>query len=232
MKNKIYIFTFVFLFFSKVLAENLEITAKNITLDKDKVTTVFENDVIVKTKNKIIKSQYVKYDKKIGLLILKNNIIAEDENNNIITTEKAEFNETEEIFKTFGPTNIITSEKYIVSGNNIIINNKNKTISSNEVTSISDPEGNSIELQNFDYEVKNNIFKSIGSVKVLDKLKNSYEFSQIYIDTKKKEILGTDIQAFLNEESVKVNPKNKPRVFANAIRLTKKKSVFNKSIFV
>ena len=50
MKNKIYIFTFVFLFFSKVLAENLEITAKNITLDKDKVTTVFENDVIVKTK--------------------------------------------------------------------------------------------------------------------------------------------------------------------------------------
>ena len=231
MKNKIYIFTFVFLFFSKVLAENLEITAKNITLDKDKVTTVFENDVIVKTKNKIIKSQYVKYDKKIGLLILKNNIIAEDENNNIITTEKAEFNETEEIFKTFGPTNIITSEKYIVSGNNIIINNKNKTISSNEVTSISDPEGNSIELQNFDYEVKNNIFKSIGSVKILDKLKNSYEFSQIYIDTKKKEILGSDIKAFLNDKKLKVDPNNKPRVFANAIKLSTKKSLFNKSIF-
>ena len=231
MKNKIYIFTFFFLFFSKVLAENLEITAKNITLDKDKVTTVFENDVIVKTKNKIIKSQYVKYDKKIGLLILKNNIIAEDENSNIITTEKAEFNETEEIFKTFGPTNIITSEKYIVSGNNIIINNKNKTISSNEVTSISDPEGNSIELQNFDYEVKNNIFKSIGSVKILDKLKNSYEFSQIYIDTKKKEILGSDIKAFLNDKKLKVDPNNKPRVFANAIKLSTKKSLFNKSIF-
>ena len=231
MKNKIYIFAFVFLFFSKVLAENLEINAKNITLDKDKVTTVFENDVIVKTKNKIIKSQYVKYDKKIGLLILKNNIIAEDENNNIITTEKAEFNETEEIFKTFGPTNIITSEKYIVSGNNIIINNKNKTISSNEVTSISDPEGNSIELQNFDYEVKNNIFKSIGSVKILDKLKNSYEFSQIYIDTKKKEILGSDIKAFLNDKKLKVDPNNKPRVFANAIKLSTKKSLFNKSIF-
>ncbi len=231
MKNKIYIFTFFFLFFSKVLAENLEITAKNITLDKDKVTTVFENDVIVKTKNKIIKSQYVKYDKKIGLLILKNNIIAEDENSNIITTEKAEFNETEEIFKTFGPTNIITSEKYIVSGNNIIINNKNKTISSNEVTSINDPEGNSIELQNFDYEVKNNIFKSIGSVKILDKLKNRYEFSQIYIDTKKKEILGSDIKAFLNDKKLKVDPNNKPRVFANAIKLSTKKSLFNKSIF-
>ena len=43
--------------------------------------------------------------------------------------------------------------------------------------------------------------------------------------------MGTDIKAFLNEEGVKVNPKNKPRVFANAIRLSTKKSVFNKSIF-
>ena len=80
-------------------------------------------------------------------------------NNNIITAENAEFNENKEIFKTFGPTNIITSEKYIVKGRDIIINNKNKTISSNKPTSINDPEGNYIELQNFDYQVKNNIFQ-------------------------------------------------------------------------
>ena len=231
MKSKNIIHLFTFLFFSNAFAENIQIQAKNITLDKDKVTTVFENDVVVKTKNKIIKSQYLKYNKKIGLLILKNNIIAEDDDNNTITSENAEFNEKKEIFKTFGPTNIITSEKYIVKGKDIIIDNKGKTISSNEVTSINDPEGNYIELQNFNYQVKNNIFNSVGSVKILDKLKNSYEFSQIYIDTKKKEILGTDIQAFLNEESIKVHPKNKPRVFANAIRLSTKKSVFNKSIF-
>ena len=231
MKSKNFIYLFVFLFFSNAFAENIKIQAKNITLDKDKVTTIFENDVVIKTENKIIKSQYLKYNKKIGLLILKNNIIAEDDENNTITAENAEFNENKKIFKTFGPTNIITSEKYIVKGNDITIDNKRKTISSNGVTSINDPEGNYIELQNFNYQVKNNIFSSVSSVKILDKLKNSYEFSQIYIDTKKKEILGTDIQAFLNEESVKVNPKNKPRVFANAIRLTKKKRVFNKSIF-
>ncbi len=231
MKNKIYIFLIFFLFLTNSFAENLQIQAKNITLDKDKVTTVFENDVVVKTKNKIIKSQYVKYNKKIGILILKGNIIAEDNENNLISSENAEFNEKKEIFKTFGPTNIITSEKYIVKGRDIIINNKSKSISSDEVTSINDPEGNYIELQNFEYQVKNNIFKSIGSVKILDKLKNNYEFSQIYIDTKKKEILGTDIKAFLNEESVKVNPKNKPRVFANSIKLSNKKSIFNKSIF-
>ena len=231
MKSKNFIYLFAFLFFSNAFAENIQIQAKNITLDKDKVTTVFENDVVVKTKNKIIKSQYLKYNKKIGLLILKNNIIAEDNESNTITAENAEFNENKEIFKTFGPTNIITSEKYIVRGKDIVINNKSKTISSNEATSINDPEGNNIALQNFNYQVDKNIFKSVGSVKILDKLKNSYEFSQIYIDTKKKEILGTDIKAFLNEDSLKVNPENKPRVFANAIRLSNKKSIFNKSIF-
>ena len=231
MKSKLYIYLFTFLFFSNAFAENIQIQAKNITLDKDKVTTVFENDVVVKTKNKIIRSQYLKYNKKIGLLVLKNNIIAEDNDKNTITAENAEFDENKEIFKTFGPTNIITSEKYTVKGKDIIINNKSKTISSNEVTSINDPEGNYIELQNFSYQVRNNIFKSVGSVKILDKLENNYEFSQIYIDTKKKEILGTDIKAFLNEKSVKTNPENKPRVFANAIKLTNQKSMFNKSIF-
>ena len=231
MRSKIFISLFTFIFFSNTFAEDLIIQAKNITLDKDKVTTIFENDVVVKTKNKTIKSQYVKYNKKIGLLILKKNIVAEDNDKNLITAENAEFNENNGIFKTFGPTNIITSENYEVKGRDITINSKNKTISSNKLSSISDPEGNYIELQNFNYQVKNNIFQSIGSVKISDKLKNDYEFSQIYIDTKKKEILGTDIKAFLNEESLKINPKNKPRVFANSIKLSTKKSTFNKSIF-
>ena len=231
MRSKIYISLFTLVFFSNTFAEELLIQAKNITLDKDKVTTIFENDVVVKTKNKTIKSQYVKYNKKIGLLILKKSIVAEDNENNVITSENAEFNENNGIFKTFGPTNIFTSENYEVKGRDIIINNQSKTISSNKLTTISDPEGNYIELQNFNYQVKNNIFQSIGSVKISDKHKNDYEFSQIYIDTKKKEILGTDIKAFLNEESLKVNPKNKPRVFANSIKLSTKKSTFNKSIF-
>ena len=34
-------------------------------------------------------------------------------------------------------------------------------------------------------------------------MNNEYEFSQIYIDTK-KEILETDIKAFMNDETLKV----------------------------
>ena len=71
----------------------------------------------------------------------------------------------------------------------------------------------------------------MGQIKIIDKFENSYEFSQIYIDTKKKELLGTDIKAFLNSEEFKINKKNDPRVFANTMRLTEAGSSFNKSIF-
>ena len=49
MKSKNFIYLFTFLFFSNAFAENIQIQAKNITLDKDKFISIFENDVVVKT---------------------------------------------------------------------------------------------------------------------------------------------------------------------------------------
>ena len=57
---------------------------------------------------------------------------------------------------------------------------------------------------------------------------NSHKFILIQ---KKKRFWEQILKHFLNEESVKVNPENKPRVFANAIKLSNQKSMFNKSIF-
>ena len=65
---------------------------------------------------------------------------------------------------------------------------------------------------------------------MIDNKKNKYEFSQVYIDTK-KEILGTDIKSFLNDQSFKIDQRNKPRVFANTLKINKQNTEFNKSIF-
>ena len=48
---------------------------------------------------------------------------------------------------------------------------------------------------------------------------------------KKREILGTDIKAFLNQDSFKANKKNKPRVFANTVKIDEQKSHFSKTVF-
>ena len=80
-------------------------------------------------------------------------------------------------------------------------------------------------------QLKNHFFKSTGKIKILDKNDNSYNFTQIYIDEKKREILGTDIKAYLNQESFKIREKNKPRVFANTVKIDDMEVRIYKSIF-
>ena len=45
----------------------------------------------------------------------------------------------------------------------------------------------------------------------------------------KKEMIGTDIKAFLNEESFKINKKNKPRIFANTVQFKNSNTKFQKA---
>ena len=71
---------------------------------------------------------------------------------------------------------------------------------SKKPSKIVDVDNNQINLENFYFNSKDNIFRSTGLIKIFDNKKNSYEFSQIYIDTKKKEIIGTDVKAYLNQK--------------------------------
>ena len=56
--------------------------------------------------------------------------------------------------------------------------------------------------------------KSVGNIQLSDSKGNAYQFSQIYIDEKKKELFGTDAKAFLNDESLKSNKDLSYRVLA------------------
>ena len=59
MKNKFIYISFFFLLNSMLLAENVVIKSKNITLDKDKKFSFFKDDVQITTEdNKIIKSDF------------------------------------------------------------------------------------------------------------------------------------------------------------------------------
>ena len=231
MKNKNFIIFFLLLLTKNIQAEDLTIQAKNITLDKDGMTSVFKGDVVIKSNEKIIKSNYAKYNKKTGNILIQENILAEDNKGNTIEAEKAEYDENTKILKTEGITKIITSEKYVLNGSDILINNEKKFISSAEDSILTDLDGNKIFLENFEYKVESNIFKSIGNVKIIDNKNNNLEFTQIYIDTKANEFLGSDIKAYLNDENFKINKKNKPRVFSNSLKSNSQQSTFIKSIF-
>ena len=191
-----------------------------------------KNQVIVTTEDEnVIKGEYAEYDKIKETLLIKKNVIAKDNKNNTIKTEYAFYNDRTKIFESLGPTQVITTENYIIEGENIIFDNSKKIIFSEKKAKITDEDKNLIYLQNFEYKTESNIFKSVGFVEIKDQLNNTYEFSQIYIDTKKKEVLGTDIKSFLNNENFKINEKNKPRIFSNTLKMSGEKTSFNKSIF-
>ncbi len=202
MKSNFIFFLFIIFILSPVRAENLNIQAETISIDKDTKLTIFRNKVV-----------------------------ATDDQNNIFKTEYAVFDKTSKKLNSKGETTLTTSEGYVLKGANIFFDNQKNIINSKDPAVITDFDGNNIFLENFEYFTKKKFFKSVGNIKVIDVKNNSYNFSQVYIDEKKREIVGTDIKAFLNQKSFKLNKENKPRVFANTIKFDEKKNEFTKSIF-
>ena len=170
MRNNFFIII-IYLFISQpLIADNLSIQSKNILIDKKNKTTVF-----------------------------KEKVVAIDSSNNELRTEYAEYNKNLKLLKSRGKTDILTSEGFLISGKNIIFDNKNNIIKSNDPAEIKDLESNNIYLDKFEYSTKERFFKSTGNIEVVDSKNNKYNFSQIYIDERKREIIGTDIKAYLNE---------------------------------
>ena len=93
-------------------------------------------------------------------------------------------------FKTKGKTIIETEENYILNGEDLLIDNKLRMIKSNNNSTLQDLDGNKIMIENFEYQVNEGLFRSIGNIEIQDVKNNKYEFSQVYIDTKKNKYLA------------------------------------------
>jgi len=187
MKNSIFQIILFLLFSNFLSAEEFDIKAKNIKIDKKEKITIFENNVEVRDQfNNLFEADYVLYNKEYNFLELKGNILSKDASGNIFKASKARYDNKNKIFKSFGESEFETLEGYKIETSDIIIDNRNTFISSNNKTFIQDKDGNKIYLENFEYFKEKNIFKSIGAIKIIDKLDNSYNFTQIYIDEKKK----------------------------------------------
>ena len=178
-----------------------------------------------------INSSKIQYDLANNVTVFENNVSSIDEKGNKIFAEYAKYNKLEEIIETKGETKIITSGGYEVFGSDITFNNKENLIFSNNKTKIIDKDGNNISVEMFNYSILTNIFFSKGNIEVQDINNNKYNFSEIYIDEKKKKIIGSDIEAYLNQPGIAVHSENDPRFFANTMSLSEKINTFEKGIF-
>ena len=204
MKNNIfYNFFLIIIFFNlNLFAQELEINASKVQHEDLNRTTIFSG-----------------------------NVNTLDEEGNKLFSEYAKYNKLEKLFETQGATKIITSAGYVVLGENIFLDNNNKTIYSNNKTQIKDRDGNLIFVEMFSYSILTNIFFSKGNIKIVDVNNNNYNFSEVYIDENKKKIIGSDAKIFLEQNIYGSSNDNNPRLFANTMSLSKKTSTFEKGIF-
>ena len=188
--------------FSNLSSETLNIKAENIVADKNKNTIIF-----------------------------KGNVIALDEKNNQVKSNYAEYNKENDTLLTKNEVQIITSEGYEVKTNSIKFDNLNGIIVSDEQALIKDIDGNKIIVPMFEYNRDKNLFFSKGDIEINDIIGNTYKFSEIFIDEKKRKIAGSDLRAFFNPTEIGANSENDPRIFGNTVTIENNNTEIGKGIF-
>ena len=234
-KNKIALiisFLSLFIINTNLNAEEFNISASEISIDKENNIIVGKGDVEVSDEDgKVIKSKEVIYEISKEFLTLEGPVEIFDTDGNILKTNRAIYDKINEKILTYENSELILKEGYKLKTDNILYDVEKKIISSEQNTIFKDIDGNTIETNMFQYQIKKNLFSSIGKIRVIDVKKNKYFFKELYIDTKKKEMIGSDVSVLLDQENFGVSEESDPRFVANDILITTNESILSKAVF-
>ena len=154
-----------------------------------------------------------------------------DIDGNILKTDKATYDKKNEVVNTYEHSELILKEGYNLKTSKIIYNNVDKIISSDQNSILTDMDGNVVSVNMFQYHLEKNLFSSVGKIKVIDINKNKYFFKELHVDTKTKEIIGSDVSVILDQNNFGLDEESDPRFVANDIFISKNKSNLSKGVF-
>ena len=232
-KNKFIIcFLSFFLLVLNTEADEFDITAKEIIIDKENKIIIGKDSVqAVDSEGKVISATKVTYNQSKKFLIAEGDVKVTDIEGNVLKSEKITFDKINEIIFAYDNSELILGEGYKLISKNISYYANKKLLSSNNNSIFSDNEGNIIETDMFQYDIKNNLFSSVGKIKIIDAQKNKYFFKELHVDTKKKEMIGSDVSVLLDQKSFGVSEESDPRFVANDIFVSKNISNLSKAVF-
>jgi len=236
IKSKIILIIFfavyVFAFNQSSAADEFNISATEISFDKNNNTVVGKGSVeVTDNEGKFITADKVIYDKTKEFLTTEGSVKITDKEGNIITTNKATYDKIKDIIVTFSNSELILKEGYFLKSNKIEYDNIKKIISSGQNSILTDSESNTVNVSMFQYYLEENLFSSIGKIKIIDKDKNEYFFKELHVDTKKKEMIGSSVSVLLDQKNFGVSEENDPRFVANDIFISDDKSNLSKAVF-
>ncbi len=235
IKNKkniiIYLISLIIFSFN-VNSEEFDISAKEILVDKEnEIVTGIGSVTAIDTSKRVINADKITYEKTREFLIAEGNVKIYDYEGNILKTNKATYDKKNELVITFGESDLKLKNGYVLQGKNITYNTAEEILASSEASILSDNEGNIVKTTMFQYHKKNNLFSSVGKIDIVDMKKNKYFFKEFHVDTKKKEMVGSDVSVVLDEENFGVSKESDPRFVANDIFMSENKSNLSKAVF-
>ena len=232
-KNLLIIFFLIFFVFNFDLsAEEFNITANEILIDKENEILVGEGSVkAVDSEGKVISADKITYKKLREFLLAEGRVKVTDIEGNILTADRVTYDKKSEIITTYGNTELVLREGYKLITKNISYDTRKKILSSNSNSIFIDNDGNKIETSMFQYHIADNLFSSVGKIKIIDIKKNKYFLKELYIDTKKNEMIGSDVSVILDQENFGVSKESDPRFVANDIFISKYKTDLSKGVF-
>ena len=236
IKNKILLsIFFIFTFFVNsvaLYAEEFNISAKEISIDKLNNVVIGTGSVEVDDKKgNIIRSDKVRYEKSKQFLSVEGYVEIITEEGNVLKTNKATYDQTKDLIVAYDNSEITMKEGYKVTSSNISYQTTKKIMSSNENSIFTDSDKNLVTVSMFQYDLGKNLFSSIGKIKIIDANKNKYFFKELHVDTKKKEMFGSDVSVILDQQNFGVSKESDPRFVANDIFISENKSHLSKGIF-
>ena len=213
-------------------ADEFNITALEVLVDKENNIIIGIGAVEVTDKEgKLIKADRVTYEKSKEFLLAEGSVQIFDTEGNFLETDKASYDKKKDIIVSYKNSKLTLKEGYKLTTNIIEYNNTKKIISSSEDSILTDTDGNIIMLDMFQYHIEDNLFSSLGKIKIIDANRNKYFFKELYVDTLKREMIGSDVSAILDQENFGVSEENDPRFVANDVYMSKNESNFSKGVF-
>ena len=222
----------LFLFNLNLSAEEFNISAKEVTIDNKNKILIGKGSVLAKDSDgKYIYADKITYEKSKEFLLAEGKVKITDEDGNILKADKATYDKINEKIVTYNETEVVLKEGYKLFSKNISYDITKKILNSNKKSIFSDLDNNIIETTMFQYDIKNNLFSSVGKIKIIDTKNNKYSFKEIHIDTKKKEMIGSDVSIVLDQQNFGVSKKSDPRFVANDILLGNNQTKLSKGVF-
>ena len=220
------------IFNSNLHADEFDITALEFLVDQKNNIIVGEGNVeAIDSEGKIIKADKITYEKSREFLLAEGSVKVIDTEKNILKTKKATYDKKSEIITTYENSELVLKEGYKLTSSKILYDTLKKIISSDQNSILTDSDGNIVTVNMFQYHLEKNLFSSVGKIKIIDVNKNKYFFKEMHIDTKKKEMIGSDVSVILDQENFGVSKESDPRFVANNILMSDNKTNLSKGVF-